>query len=86
MQVTVSFPLFQLENILTLPYDAIQTSERGGSVAWIPGPVGGKPERKKVRIGATNFAKVEVLEGLSEGDTVLIRKKLPAPRGGGGGH
>ncbi len=87
MQVTVSFPLFSLDGVLTLPYDAVQTSERGGSAVWIPGKAGAPAERKRVRTGATNFARIEIVEGLAEGDTVVVRARGGAPRGGaGGGH
>jgi HlyD family secretion protein len=76
---TLSFVTESHENALVVPSRAIQ---RQGQNSFVQVLVDGKPEQKPVRVGITGGSNVEILDGLSEGETVV----LPTAQGGAGGQ
>ena len=56
---------------LTVPIDAV---EHGGGQAWLRVLADGAAERRAVRLGLTTLDSVEVVEGLSPGDEVVLAR------------
>ena len=69
MTTTVNILLDGRENVLTLPNGAVRRDSEG-IFAFVPGP--GGPERRVIRTGYRGSDYTEVLEGLEEGDEVLV--------------
>ncbi len=69
MTTTVNILLDGREDVLTLPNGAVRR-DQDGTFAFVPGPSG--PERQTIRTGYRGSNYTEVLEGLVEGDEVLV--------------
>ncbi|MDO8531945.1 MAG: HlyD family efflux transporter periplasmic adaptor subunit [Dehalococcoidia bacterium] len=69
LTVLVRIVVDQRESVLLAPVRAVRQSGRDRIVKVL---VNGLPEERKVTIGLSDGQNVEVLEGLVEGDTVLI--------------
>lgn len=76
INVNVDFILFEKKNVLSVPAYMVKKGERGASV-FVQGGQGF--ERRKVKLGATDYRNYEILEGLKEGDVVVLP---PEPQGG----
>jgi membrane fusion protein, copper/silver efflux system len=70
LQASILLPSVNKTNVLTLPLDAIIREEQGIHV-WIEGD-SSKYEPRMVKIGAEDFDKVEIIEGLIKGDKVVV--------------
>lgn len=57
------------ENVITIPKDALVIKKHGNVVYVVKE---GKAEERLVKIGVTNGDRVEITEGLKEGETVVI--------------
>ena len=71
MYASVRIPLHSATNVLTIPVQAIQFTGAGQGVALIVNPQK-RLEKREVKLGLQTAAEVEVLSGLSEGDTVVF--------------
>lgn len=69
MTTTVNILLDGREDVLTLPNGAVRR-DSDGIFAFVPGPAG--PERRSIRTGYRGSSYTEVLEGLGEGDEILV--------------
>jgi RND family efflux transporter MFP subunit len=69
MTTSVNIILEGLDDVLALPNGAVRR-DSGGAFAYVPGPMG--PERRTIRTGYRGSDFTEVLEGLEEGDEVLV--------------
>jgi macrolide-specific efflux system membrane fusion protein len=79
MSAEVAILQKERENALTLPADAV---ERGADGAWVTVSRRGGEEKRAVRLGISDGRKVEILDGVGEADTVLLRRKVYAlPKG-----
>ena len=65
----VEIELERLENVLSVPVAAVFTEQEH---TFCYRPIDGKPRRVPVKIGQMNDTRVEILEGLNEGDTLLL--------------
>ena len=96
MSASVTFVAASTNQVLLVPLEAVRDSENGREVL-LPGPSAGAPPRTRlVRLGLEDGRQAEVLDGLAEGDAVLVpevnvsqgdanRKGtplMPFPRGG----
>lgn len=61
----------RVDDVLSVP---IQSVFRQGSVAYVYVPSGGGYAQKQVTIGRSSEMSIEVLDGLDEGDVVLLRE------------
>ena len=68
-RVSARLLIEEKRNVLTLPRGPF-VEAGGGRVAYVVS--GGVAERTPVRLGATSITAVEVLEGLKEGDQVVV--------------
>jgi len=69
MTTTVNIQLEGRENVLTLPNGSVRR-DSDGAFAYVPGPEG--PVRRAIRTGYRGSVYTEVLEGLIEGDEVIV--------------
>jgi RND family efflux transporter MFP subunit len=71
MYATVQIPLKTVQNALTVPVQAVETSdETHGSVLVVGGD--NRIEKRDVTLGLENAADVEILSGLSDNDRVVF--------------
>ena len=66
---SVEVQIGQLDNVLHVPIQAVHSRE-GRFFCYVDGPDG--PTEKSVKVGSSNDAFLEITEGLSEGDEVLL--------------
>ncbi|MBX6361169.1 MAG: efflux RND transporter periplasmic adaptor subunit [Acidobacterium ailaaui] len=67
--VTVSVTISDAANVLNVPRDALHTEQGKFYVYKV---VDGTLHRTQVKTGASNLTQIEVLSGLSEGDTIAL--------------
>ncbi len=72
MEVDVSGESTIARSVLLVPADAVIEDETG---RWVLKVVGEHVERQEIEIGANNYVHARVLEGLSEGDRVVVDGK-----------
>lgn len=95
MTANVTLLVALRENVLVLPSEAVRR-ENGHATVQVAGPGGAQAAAVPVTCGLEDGKKIEIVSGLSEGDTVLVRafslppatQKLtnpfaPMPPGGG---
>jgi HlyD family secretion protein len=59
------------EGVLTVPVEAV--FKKGGRyVVYVVAPEGGEPVERDVTVGISNISKTEIVEGLTEGETVTL--------------
>ena len=98
MTANVTFVVAEKSDVLLLPADAVR-QEQGKTTVLMRTSERGRPESKTIETGLSDGKRVEVVSGLADGDTVLVKilnlsRKGPAPsnplsqmgRGGGGGR
>jgi len=78
MTANIDFILQKETDALLVPAVAV-SQKNGESRVFIPGP-DGKPVPQKVVIGIEGASNDEVISGLNEGDTVVIRQKRYMPQ------
>jgi membrane fusion protein, copper/silver efflux system len=69
-QVNVLLPVKSKADVISLPVDAVIRNGKGTHV-WVALGAG-KYEPRLVRTGMENFESVEIMEGLEEGETVVV--------------
>jgi macrolide-specific efflux system membrane fusion protein len=68
----------EAKGVITIPSAAIeQTGRRGPASVRVVG-ADGKPEKRTVKVGINNNVNAEILEGLAEGEKVVL-SEAPAP-------
>jgi HlyD family secretion protein len=71
MTLSIEVETARRERALVVPVNALRGNESASSaMVWIA--QGGRVEERKVRLGLRTLSAVEVLEGLAEGDLVLL--------------
>ncbi|MEN9354990.1 MAG: hypothetical protein RL318_2315 [Fibrobacterota bacterium] len=86
MTVNVDFVFLERKAALAVPYDLVQTSTDGArKTVRVRGEKGLRPQ--PVKVGATDYRSIEILEGLKAGDSVFAASdsaKSGAKKGAGG--
>jgi len=72
MEVDVKAEAVIARDALLIPADAIIEDESG---RWVNVVREGRAERAEVKVGANNYVKAEILEGLTEGELVVVGGK-----------
>lgn len=80
MTANVSFVIKEKPGALTLPANAVREGKDGRKVVLVPGGEGQPPVEREVKTGIEADEKVEILAGLSEGDTVLVGRSRYVPQ------
>lgn len=95
LTATADINIYSVQNVLLVPVSAVTTTPEGSFVTIMDGAKG-QPEKRQVTLGQQNFQFAEVLDGLHEGDKVLVEEKavvgapvfspqMGPPRQGSGG-
>jgi RND family efflux transporter MFP subunit len=71
MYATVQIPLHTIANALTVPVQAVQTTDDTHGVALVVGR-DNRIEKRDLGLGLESATDVQVLSGLNEGDTVVV--------------
>ncbi|MBI3549468.1 MAG: efflux RND transporter periplasmic adaptor subunit [Elusimicrobia bacterium] len=79
MTANISFIIRRKEDALLLPTTAVLDAPGGVKQVFVPGP-DGKPTKKEIKLGIESGELVEVVEGLSEGDKVLLAQTKYVPQ------
>jgi multidrug efflux pump subunit AcrA (membrane-fusion protein) len=74
LTATADIGIATVENALLIPLSAVTTSGAVSTATVISGEKG-QPEKRNVTLGAQNQQYVQVIEGLDDGDTVIIVDK-----------
>jgi RND family efflux transporter MFP subunit len=79
MTATVNIVVARRENVLAVPIDAVKQDAKGTMVTVMTGGPRGQPQVKPVSVktGISDGEHTEVLEGLKEGDVVVVSGQLP---------
>jgi macrolide-specific efflux system membrane fusion protein len=80
MTTQVFFVADQAQNVLTAPIAALQAGKQAGSQTAQVVAKNGSIEQRNVRTGISDRLRVQILDGLQEGDHLLI-----GPADGSGG-
>ncbi len=83
--VEVSIVVGAAKGALAIPTAALGEQRPDGRVVVEALAVDGRPERRLIRVGVSGQAMSEVLDGLKEGEEVVIGEKTPSPSNGSGG-
>ena len=71
MYATVQIPLHTVQNVLTIPIQAVQSSgEDHGAVMVLDGS--NRIERREVTLGLTSATDIEVISGLTENERIVF--------------
>lgn len=67
--VTITVTLLDLENVLTVPREALRVDDAGDYVFQV---VNNRLRRIPVKIGALNLTQVQIVSGISQGDVIAL--------------
>lgn len=79
MTANVNFIVRRKESALILPLNAVREGGEAKAVL-VPSGEEGKTERREIKTGIQTDQSVEVLEGLAEGDTVVVKQARYKPQ------
>lgn len=81
MSATADIIVQQRENALLVPERAIGRDSQGNPMVWVK--LNGQTEERPVVIGISDGLQTEILDGLDEGETVVVKKQAAAETPGG---
>ena len=84
MQVTLTIPQEQAENVVVLKEDALSFDEQNSAYVWMYNDAG-ELEQVSVEVGVSNGNYVEIKSGLSDGDEVYVETVDTSSSSGLGG-
>ena len=82
MTANVSFIVQRKPNALLIPAAAVRDLPGGSKQVMMPGGEGQQPVAREIQTGVESGDSVEVVEGLSAGDKVLVARKRYVPQQG----
>jgi RND family efflux transporter MFP subunit len=87
MTATVNITVARRDDVLAIPIDAVRPGTRGSTVSVMTKGPKGQPQFStvKIRTGVSDGDHTEILDGLKEGDTVVVSGQIPGQSRGGGG-
>lgn len=74
MTANVSFVLASHRNVLIIPADAVKLRDGHSTVLMAPAQKDGKPVEKEIKTGISDGKHIEVLEGVTEGEKLLVTR------------
>lgn len=72
MTATVSVAVAQRKRVLLVPAEALSEGERGGLTVLVKSRKGAPAEKRRVELGLSDGAQVEVTKGLKPGEILLV--------------
>ena len=86
MSANVNVVIREKDNVLLLPLSAVR-SRNGRSIVSVKGPSADSVRRVPVKTGLKDDKNVEILEGVSSGDVVMVKDStFVLPKGSGGSN
>jgi multidrug efflux pump subunit AcrA (membrane-fusion protein) len=79
MNCTIKFATYQKDDALTVPASAVFAEDSDEDQRYVYLSKDGKSVKKPVKVGKSTGAKIEILEGLKEGDEILAAKPAEMP-------
>ena len=70
MTVTMTVPVASADDALSVPISAVFKGDGGKKVVYVK--TGGTSEKREVKIGVTNIDYAQILNGLNEGEEILL--------------
>jgi HlyD family secretion protein len=84
MSATADIIVHQRENVLLVPERAVERDSQGNPMVWVK--LNGQIEERPVVTGTSDGLQTEILDGLDEGEIVVVEKQAkPEPTGMGCG-
>jgi macrolide-specific efflux system membrane fusion protein len=74
MTANVSFVLASHHDVLLVPADAVKVHEGRSTVLLVPAQKNGKPVEQEIKTGLSDGKHIEVLDGLTEGQKLLVMR------------
>jgi macrolide-specific efflux system membrane fusion protein len=74
MTANVSFVLASHANVLVVPAEAVKVRDGRSTVLTAAADKGGKPVEKEIKTGISDGKRIEVLEGITEGEKLLVAR------------
>jgi len=62
-------------DVVLVPYDVVRTDDELGTIVYVKGEDAKgrvKPEKREVKLGVTDYDNTEIMEGLEEGELVMV--------------
>ncbi|MDH5696747.1 MAG: hypothetical protein OEZ00_09165, partial [Dehalococcoidia bacterium] len=81
MSATADIIVQQRENTLLVPERAIERDSEGNPMVWVK--LNGQIEERPVVIGISDGLQTEILDGLDEGEIVVVKKRAETQAPGG---
>ena len=80
MTATVNITVVSRDDVLAIPIDAVRPGTQGSTVAVMTKDAKGQPQFSTVKIktGVSDGDHTEILDGLKEGDTVVVSGQIPS--------
>ncbi len=75
MTANVEIVAQTVENAIVVPYDVVRTDDELGTIVYVKGTDARgrvKPEKRKVKLGSTDYEHTEIMEGIEEGELVMV--------------
>jgi len=72
MTTTVEITAQTIKNVVNVPFDCIRVNSKNEPIVYVRGEKG-TPEERKVRLGPTDYTNTQIVEGLKEGEMVMIK-------------
>jgi macrolide-specific efflux system membrane fusion protein len=84
MNTTINFITQSKEDVLLIPSEAV-LKEKEGDFVYVERGNGGEPEQRQVTLGIADDKNVEVISGIQNSDTLIVRsKKFSLPKSSSG--
>jgi HlyD family secretion protein len=84
MTASITIKTKEMKNLLLVPFAAIRPGDKPDEITVYVRNEKGIPEKKTVKLGATDYENYEVKEGLKQGDLVKIKNFPATPQQQGG--
>ncbi len=78
MTVTLNVPIARSDDAISVPVTAVFKSEGNKKVVYVRN--GGGTEKREVKVGVTNIDHAEILNGVKEGEQILLIEPAKAPK------
>ena len=78
MTVNMTVPIASANDALSIPISGVFKSEGSKRVVYVSH--GAETEKREVKVGVTNIEYAQILEGLSEGETILLVEPHRTPK------
>ena len=78
MTVTLNIPIARVEDAISVPVTAVFKSEGNKKVVYVRH--GDATEKREVKVGVTNIDHAQILNGVKEGEEILLVEPAKAPK------